>query len=74
MHTHPIRKQPITLRSGKLTTIGLEPEFFRALRLIAYSRAKITAIIAIALRMSTVRRRREFSGQRLCLEYHWHRA
>ena len=39
MHTHSIRKQPITLRNGKLTTIGLEPEFFRALRLIAYSRS-----------------------------------
>ena len=43
MHTHPIRKQPITLRSGKLTTIGLEPEFFRALRLIAYSRSLTAA-------------------------------
>jgi predicted DNA-binding ribbon-helix-helix protein len=32
-------KQPITLRNGKLTTISLEPEFFRALRLIAYSRS-----------------------------------
>jgi predicted DNA-binding ribbon-helix-helix protein len=43
MHTHLIRKQLITLRNGKLTTIGLEPEFFRALRLIAYSRSLTAA-------------------------------